>query len=339
MAASLRTPVSDPSAWESATLRADGGWVHHWTAAELSELQEIASQGRRGFDVTRGDLVTPQLAARARWVTETLEGGRGVVWLRGLDIDAFTRDEIDTIYWALGVHLGVPKSQNADGDLICEVRDRGGDYNKITRRGYTTNAKLFFHCDGLDIVSLLCLRPSKSGGESRLCSSMAIFNEILKQRPNYLPVLERGFYFNLREEGITGKPGETTRGRIPIFSYFDGRLSCRYLRKVIKEGQDLVGEPLTELETEALDYIQELAESNRFRFDMDFAPGDIQILNNYTTLHSRNAFEDFDEPARKRCLLRMWVNLYEPRSLAPAFADRYNNGPRQGIRLKSGRAA
>ena len=35
--------------------------------------------------------------------------------------------------------------------------------------------------------------------------------------------------------------------------------------------------------------------------------GDIQILNNHLTLHSRTEFEDHDDPALKRTLFRLWL--------------------------------
>jgi hypothetical protein len=41
---------------------------------------------------------------------------------------------------------------------------------------------------------------------------------------------------------------------------------------------------------------------------MEFRQGDIQILNNHVTLHSRRGFEDWPEPERKRHLLRLWLN-------------------------------
>ena len=40
---------------------------------------------------------------------------------------------------------------------------------------------------------------------------------------------------------------------------------------------------------------------------MDFRPGDIQLLNNAVILHSREAYDDYDEPERKRHLLRLWL--------------------------------
>ena len=48
--------------------------------------------------------------------------------------------------------------------------------------------------------------------------------------------------------------------------------------------------------------------------DMEFRPGDIQLLKNSVILHKRTEYEDWDEPDRKRHLLRLWL-------AAPDFDD------------------
>jgi hypothetical protein len=58
---------------------------------------------------------------------------------------------------------------------------------------------------------------------------------------------------------------------------------------------------------------------------MQFQKGDMQFLNNHMILHAREAYEDHEDPARKRQLLRMWIALPRARRrrLAPELADRY----------------
>jgi alpha-ketoglutarate-dependent taurine dioxygenase len=41
---------------------------------------------------------------------------------------------------------------------------------------------------------------------------------------------------------------------------------------------------------------------------MDLRPGDMQFLNNHVIMHARTAFEDYPEPARRRDLIRVWLN-------------------------------
>lgn len=38
--------------------------------------------------------------------------------------------------------------------------------------------------------------------------------------------------------------------------------------------------------------------------------GDIQLLNNVRILHAREAYTDYDDPAERRHLLRLWLTAY-----------------------------
>jgi len=67
----------------------------------------------------------------------------------------------------------------------------------------------------------------------------------------------------------------------------------------------------------------------RFYFDMDFRPGDIQILHNHVTVHTRTAFEDWPETERKRHLMRLWLNDWDGRPLKPGFRENI-----QGVNIK-----
>lgn len=35
----------------------------------------------------------------------------------------------------------------------------------------------------------------------------------------------------------------------------------------------------------------------------------MQLLNSFVTLHSRTPFEDYDDPAEKRHLMRLWLSI------------------------------
>ena len=48
--------------------------------------------------------------------------------------------------------------------------------------------------------------------------------------------------------------------------------------------------------------------------------------------HARTAFEDWEEPARKRHLLRLWLSLPDGRELPPVWAERYGNIERGTVR-------
>ena len=52
---------------------------------------------------------------------------------------------------------------------------------------------------------------------------------------------------------------------------------------------------------------------------MEFAPGDIQLLNNHYIMHSRTGYEDYPEPERRRHLMRLWLAT----EVGPPLADPY----------------
>ncbi|NQV98960.1 MAG: TauD/TfdA family dioxygenase [Rhodospirillales bacterium] len=335
-------PATGPAVWSADDLRRDRSWIFRFTAVEIAELEaavkKIRGAGKALYGFGRDDFPLPHLAERLAACAHDLETGRGVALWRGLNVDAYDEQSLKTLYWGIGVHLGVPISQNSKGQLIGHVRDGGGDYMSKNVRGYTTQARLAPHCDSSDLVALLCVHPSKSGGESLIASSAAIYNRLLDAHPDYLEPLLVGFHFDLRGEGATADPDEVTRAKVPVFSWHEGWLSCRYNGKTIVDGQIKAGQPLTGDVLKAVALVGELAMQDGFRYPMEFERGDIQVLNNHAVLHSRTAFEDWPEPERKRNLLRMWINQRAgiARPLAPQFADRMNTGPRGGVRVITG---
>lgn len=332
-------PVEDPSCWLAEDLARDDGWIHHLTAGEIAELdravEAVLSRGLTAQRFSRDGFPLTSLADTIAGWAHDIDNGRGVVLVRGLDAKRYDEDALLALYWGLGVHLGVPVAQNAKGDLLGHVRDQGRDYQAKNVRGYTTAAQLKAHCDAADVVGLLCRHPAKSGGESLIASSLAIYNHIAKEHPDYLAPLMAGFHFDLRGEGATDDPNEVTFNRVPVFSWYEGRMSCRYNGKTIVDGMAKAGQPLTGLALEAVQAVGELAMSKPFRYDMVFQQGDIQLLSNHTILHARSAFEDWPEEERKRDLWRLWLNLRDGRPLAPEFADRMNTGPRGGVRVRA----
>jgi alpha-ketoglutarate-dependent taurine dioxygenase len=41
---------------------------------------------------------------------------------------------------------------------------------------------------------------------------------------------------------------------------------------------------------------------------MDLRPGDMQFLNNHVTMYSRTEYHDHPDPARRRDLIRLWLD-------------------------------
>lgn len=305
------TPITGPSAWHREDIERDRSWLHQLTAEQIADIDAaLASWKRKGLrmvDIDRDAARMPALEGLLATVQAQIKGGRGVSVLRGLPIKKYTKDEVALIYWGLGTHIGETVTQNKAADLVCEVRDRGGVYLKDNVRAYESKAALKYHNDNTDAVSLLCYRKSKSGGESFIASTQSIYNEILAEHPEYLPPLYEGFIYERRgEEG----PGEPLFSRkIPVICYTRGHVSWRISHSYIEKGAEKRGAPLTPLQRSALSFIDEVARRPHINFAMQLEPGDIQYLNNYTVFHTRNAFEDYDDPAECRLLMRMWYEI------------------------------
>lgn len=326
--------VRDRSAWVADDYRSNTEWLYELTASDLAELdaavRAVQARGLVPPGFTASDFVIPTFGPRLAALARDLDHGRGFFLLRGLPVDRYSLDTVKAIYWGLGVHLGVPVFQNARGDLMTHVADRGDDYDDVNVRLYTTAAAANPHNDPSDCVGLLCVRHAVEGGTSMIASATSIYNRVLAEHPEYLPILTRGFPHDLRGEGVTAKLDETTHD-IPIFSDFAGKISCCLNSKSSRTARDKQGRPMTATELAAIKYVEDLAESRELCLTMDFRPGDIQFLNNYSIIHTRTAFRDAPDPDKHRLLLRLWLNLHEGRALAPGFGDRFNNGSRGGV--------
>ena len=244
--------------------------------------------------------------------------------MRGLPIDRYTDEEAGLLYRGIGAHIGAVVSQNAKGDLLGHVFDRGyAEYRgRSDIRGYQTRADLEFHTDVVDIVGLLCLRTAKEGGQSVIVSSTTIHNEMLAREPALLGLLYGNFLFDRRGEEVGGQPAYFVS---PIYSWFQGYLSCRpAIIEYIYSAQQKTGIALSPAQDEALHAFLRHAARDDLQLRMDLRPGDIQLLNNSVVLHSRTAYRDHAEDHRKRHLLRLWLNVENGRPVDPeAFPYRH----------------
>jgi hypothetical protein len=301
-------PVIDPAAWEPGDLGPVSSWSYRITDSDIAELTDaVASVRRQGIAVEavgRKNFPLKGLADVLADVKRELTDGRGMVMIQNFPIDRFDRCETAIAYLGLGSYLGDTISQNGQGHILGHVKDLGGDYADLNTRGYMTRAEMLFHADASDYVGLLCLNGARSGGESRVASSVTVYNRILKNRPDLAKVLCEDFY---RSNSGELSPGQLPYFKQPIFSFIDGYFSATGAGAAIDKALKLPGvPPYTAAQKEAVDlYRQTVHES---AVDIGFEPGDIQLLNNFVTLHTRREYQDWPEESRKRHLLRLWLS-------------------------------
>jgi hypothetical protein len=303
--------------WRRADVRDPTLWTHVLDTAELDDLDRLVRRvrGRTIATLSRDVVVDGPLArAASRW-RDSLENGLGFVLVRGVPVDELAPPDLELAYAALGLHLGTSVPQNLSGEHLTHVRDTGADPTQPSTRLYTTRAEQEFHTDGADVIGLLCLRTSRSGGASRIASSSAIVQEIQRSDPELFRVLFDDFPWHYQEPGLAALWFQRPICTVPVTGPEGARLNTFFIPWYIRRSQELDDAPrLTELQVRAISAIETLANQDSFHLDMSFEPGDLQWLKNAAILHKRTAYEDHDAPEQKRHLLRLWLST-------PDFAD------------------
>lgn len=304
-------PVSDPALWVGADLETDRRWFHRLSDGEVASLVQMARRVRPGLGEDANALLglgreafdLGAFQGTLQGLYDTLKAGQGIALVRGLPMDRLDALDAAIIYWGIGRHLGEATVNNPEGDMLGHITDLGKTQKDANSRGYQTRELMDYHCDQSDIVGLLCLRAAKTGGVSMVASSVAMYNRLLDRHPDFAAALAEPLYWT--------KHGEFAEGDLPyyqspVFNFFDGRICTSFGPKHIEKGHRLPGTPpLTDLQLAAIRKAEEIA--HELRYEMVLEPGDMQFANNYVTLHTRSAYEDHDDPAKKRLLWRLWL--------------------------------
>jgi hypothetical protein len=326
--------VSEPSylqgafVWRGAEIARNPRWVKEFPAVVLEQI-DVALEKVKDLEwrnVDRRNFPLPDAAAFFDDVREELEDGSGMVMMRGLDVSRYDQQQLRRIWYGLGCHLGTPMYQNCRAEVMREIKDEGmGIGAKLYGETVDASGKQFlssgartlspgplrFHTDRCDVVGLLCVRQASEGGVSKLASSATVYNEILKRRPDLHALLCKPIP---RSRFGEEAGGEHVVYDLPIFGVRDGKLTSHFSLTYIESAQMRPGiRKLTEAEHEAIRMLLEVAEENCF--EMRFAPGDIQLLNNHMVYHGRTAFKDDLSIGQDRMLMRLWLSVPNSRAL------------------------
>ena len=323
-----------PGEWKLSDLQNNKDWIIELNKHDQKEIIDATTFSLKStkalIDLKASDFPISTFQRKIEAAKVQLKTGLGFVLLRNLPVNQFNDDEVKVMFWGLGQYLGHPEPQDKAGSLLHVVTDTGAKVkNSDNVRGFQTNQELQFHTDGGDVFGLLCVRAAKRGGLSKLVSSVAIFNEIERLRPDLAIELQEGFHFDTRSQN----PNESKYQTVPIFIKHDGLVSALHKRQYLETAQRFSAVPkLTPLKIEALDLVDRLCNNSKFCFEIKLKPGDMEIANNATTFHSREDYQDYEDINKRRCMLRLWLSLYDGRPLpseyehtrewAPTFARR-----------------
>jgi hypothetical protein len=329
--------IDTRSAWTVADLEGDTGWIETLNDAARRDLigavRAAHDPGKTLFDYRRRDFDLGRAWKPIARCLREIKGGRGFALLRGLPRPDMSSDEFELLTWAIGLHIGVARPQGKASQYLSAVRDAGIAYRTGRGRGYSSAAELDFHTDVADITLLTCLNVAKSGGESMVSSSVTAHNVMIRERPNLAALLHQPLYFSRQQEEAPDEPPFFPN---PVWDEAEDRLYSKWNRNRVTSAQAIEGVPkLSPLQHEAMDCLDEILRRPELMYAMYLRPGDMQMLNNHVTLHSRTAFEDHDDPPLKRCLFRLWLSPPDwpalPRSWRPAYGSVEAGTVRGGI--------
>ncbi len=246
-----------------------------------------------------------QLMARVKAV---LDDGVGFVVLDRLPVDRYDKSELTAIYWLLSQIIARPVAQAFQGTLLYDVHDTG-QKTDIRVRADLTNEDLSWHTDyGFNhppsYIGLLVLRTSRSGGESSTTSLLAGHEVLRRRAPDLLRRLYQPYVWNRQGEHPDGAPVCSSN---PIFSAATGTVRARFNRSLQPVGYRLLGEEIDAEGMDALNALHEALSEPGASVDFALAPGQIEFLNNTRIAHRRSAFDDYDEPDRRRHLVRIFL--------------------------------
>lgn len=295
--------------WTPEDLASDHRWVVELDDQARHDLVLAVRQAYDGaktlFDYRRADFDFGSAIGPITSAFEQAKHGRGMALLRGLPRLELTEEQFSVLSWAIGLHVGVARPQGKTSQYLAAVRNVGVDYRSSGGRGYSSSAELDFHIDGVDVVALSCFNKAVSGGMSMVSSSLRAQNIVVRERPDLAEVLYQPFFFSRQAEEA---PDEAPFYTNPVFDVHEGRFFGKWNRNRINTAQQLDGVPkLSPLQHEAMDFMDATLRRPDVMYTMFLEPGDVQILSNFTTLHSRTEFVDHEALEKKRVLFRLWL--------------------------------
>ena len=309
----MTTTIEAPSAWRRVDLRPEDYRI----ALDAHCRDEIrrAADDMREFPLPAmlrrpEEFALPHCPAAIADVRRILDRGVRFAIVDRLPLDEIGAEAAIAVYWLLASMVARPVAQSLDGKMIYDVRDTGrAALPGSGVRPDQTNIELKLHTDNSynrtppEIVALLCLKPAKAGGHSRVASFHALYNALLARRPEVVQRLYEAFWFDRQREFHAG---EEPVFAAPVFTA-GPELRARFSAHQIRGGYALRGEAIDDAGAASLDALLDLFEDDRLPADFDLEPGQLQFIDNRVIGHARTEFEDFPEPERRRHLVRLWL--------------------------------
>ena len=302
-----------PMVWDAKTAFPNNG-IFKLDDTCFAEIESVAGELRANPLPTEAllpeDFDLPACTAVMTAVRQAIDKGTGFAVVDRLDVDGLGRDTATKIYWLLMSVVGRPVAQKWDGTLVYDIKDKGGKATPGSgiRSSWTSGGQGFHNDNSFnlppDFVSLFCLQTARKGGVSGIVSFESVYNKLLEEHRDIVPRLFEPFWFDRQKEHA---PGDEEVSFKPMFEIKDGVLSVNFSPRLVEHGYTMLQKEMDAETRQALDALCKTTEVDNLCKRFEFERGQIQIVNNRRLGHRRTAFRDWDEPERKRHLIRIWI--------------------------------
>jgi hypothetical protein len=226
----MAVPIQRLTIWRGSDFKSPGDFTHRLSEAEVTEIAAAVRAAAEIDPIAIGkhNFVLPHFGTYLTQIRDDLLRGRGFMVLRGLPVERWSIEQTAMAFLGIGAYFGKPVSQNGKGHILGHVKDLGRSVDDPSARIYQTTHRQTFHTYSVDIVALLCLKTAKAGGLSRIVSSMLLYAEMVRRRPDLAAVLFEPFCFDRRGEV---PPGKKSYFETPIFHWYADNLTVLYANR------------------------------------------------------------------------------------------------------------
>lgn len=205
--------------------------------------------------------------------------------------------------------VGQLMEQNFAGITLYDVKNTNPKNPDRVRKSITNHAQPY-HTDGgwhrkpAKYVGLYCVRNATSGGGSKITSMLSAFTSLQEMHPEQMQTLLEHHPWDMQGEHPSQEKGFLMN---PMFEIHDNQFLSRYYESYVRSGYRIKGDELPEQLDLALHTLRDTIHNQpNVRFEM--ISGQFQYLNNWTALHSREAFNDTKQTPEDetRHVIRVW---------------------------------
>ncbi len=239
----------------------------------------------------------------------SLDTSPGLVLLDRVPVERYSSEDSVAISGLLAGMIAPLMGQDIRDTKLYSVIDAGHTDTSLVRKSKTNEAQPY-HTDGgwfqppAQYIGLFCVQAAEQGGLSQ-ATSLALAYQTLQQQcdPQILDALTVEMPWNRQKEHLPHEPAWLMN---PTFAVDENRFVGRFYKSYVTSGAKLAGVTLSDDQLSALETLDQCI-SAQTALEFMLEPGQFQLVNNWTVVHARGAFEDDTTSQKVRHLVRVWM--------------------------------